>query len=114
MMTDEDEWIEGFMARNRDEEWQCPGQQISVLVDFEEVTGKIAAATAGMYEAEANEARKAELTRLESACEEAADGKRRCEADPRARREQPHVLLILWAPRARNWHPHNPYARSTR
>ena len=38
---------EGFMAKTRDEELQCPGQQISVLVDFEEVTDKIAAATAG-------------------------------------------------------------------
>ena len=70
----------GFMARTPDEELRCPGQQISVLVDFEEVSEKIASATAGMGEAEANEARKAELTRLESACEEASDGKRNCEA----------------------------------
>ncbi len=70
----------GFMARTQDEELQCPGQQISVLVDFEEVTEKIASATAGMDEAEANEARKAELTRLESACEAASDGERSCEA----------------------------------
>ncbi len=71
---------EGFMARTRDEELQCPGQQVSVLVDFEEVSDNIASATAGMGEAEANEARKAELTRLESACEEASDGERSCEA----------------------------------
>ncbi|MEL7448442.1 MAG: S46 family peptidase [Pseudomonadota bacterium] len=71
---------EGFLARARDEELQCPGQQISVLMDFEEVTDKIAAATARMDEAEANEARKAELTRLESECEAAAGGERRCEA----------------------------------
>ena len=32
---------EGFMARTRDEELRCPGQQISVLVDYEDVTGKI-------------------------------------------------------------------------
>ncbi len=70
----------GFMARTRDEELRCPGEQISVLVDFEEVTDKIASATMGMDEAEANEARKAELTRLESACEAASGGERNCEA----------------------------------
>ncbi|MBT8083488.1 MAG: S46 family peptidase [Gammaproteobacteria bacterium] len=71
---------EGFMARARDEELRCPGQQISVLVDFEDVTDKIASATQGMDEADANEARKAESTRLEAACEAAADGERHCEA----------------------------------
>ena len=71
---------EGFMARTHDEELRCPGEQVSVLVDFEDVTDKIASATSGMGEVAANEARKAELTRLESACEEAADGKRSCEA----------------------------------
>ena len=71
---------EGFLAQTRDEELQCPGEQISVLVDFEEVTAKIASATASMGEAQANEARKAELTRLESACEAASDGELSCEA----------------------------------
>ncbi len=71
---------EGFMARTPGEELQCPGQQISVLVDYEEVTDKIAMATRDMDEAAANEARKAELTRLESECEAASDGSRRCEA----------------------------------
>ena len=70
----------GFMANTLDDELQCPGQQISVLVDFEEVSDKIETATAGMGEAEANDARKAELTRLESECEAAADGERSCEA----------------------------------
>ncbi len=71
---------EGFMARTRGEELQCPGQQVSVLVDFEEVSDQITTATAGMDEVEANEARKAELTRLESACEAASDGEHSCEA----------------------------------
>ena len=66
----------GFMARTQSEELQCPGQQISVLVDFEEVSDKVATAIAGKDEADANEARKAELTRLESACEAASDGER--------------------------------------
>ncbi|MEM9057937.1 MAG: S46 family peptidase, partial [Pseudomonadota bacterium] len=71
---------EGFTAATKGDELQCPGQQLSVLVGFEEVTDKIAAATADMTEAKANEARKAALTRLESACEAASDGERRCEA----------------------------------
>ncbi|MDH3588178.1 MAG: S46 family peptidase [Gammaproteobacteria bacterium] len=71
---------EGFNAMGRDEELQCPGQQISVLSDMEEVTDKIARATAGMPDAEANKARKAELTNLESACEDASDGALNCEA----------------------------------
>ncbi len=71
---------EGFMAAARDEELQCPGQQISVLMDTKEVTGKIAAATTGLPDTEANDARKAELTRLESECEDDSDGKMRCEA----------------------------------
>ncbi len=71
---------EGFIARDRGEELQCPGEQISVLVEFEEVTDKIASVTAGMDEAQANSARKAELTRLESDCEAASKGERSCEA----------------------------------
>ena len=71
---------EGFMARTRDEELQCPGQQISVLVDLEKVTETIASATANLDEAEANEARKAELTWMESDCEAASDGELNCEA----------------------------------
>ena len=71
---------EGFMASDRSEELQCPGQQISVLVEMDEVTGKISAATAELPDTEANDARKAELTKLESACEEDSGGKLRCEA----------------------------------
>lgn len=70
----------GFMAMTRNEERQCPGQQISILLDYEEVSDKISSVTAGMDEAKANELRKAELTRLESACEAASGGERSCEA----------------------------------
>jgi len=70
----------GFMAGNRGEELQCPGQQISVLVDFEEVTKSVASATAGLSDAEANDARKAALTNLESDCESKAGGTLHCEA----------------------------------
>ena len=71
---------EGFMAATRGEELQCPGQQVSVLVDMDDVTAKIAKATAGLADADANDARKAELTNLEAACEADADNKLRCEA----------------------------------
>jgi hypothetical protein len=71
---------EGFMAESRGEELQCPGQQISVLIDFEEVTGAVAEATQGLEDAKANEARKAALTDLESACEKESGGELNCEA----------------------------------
>ena len=71
---------EGFLAANRGEELQCPGEQVSVLVDFDDVTATVTKATAGLSDAEANEARKATLTDLESSCEEASDGELSCEA----------------------------------
>lgn len=71
---------DGFMAATRNEELQCPGQQISVLVDTDDVTGKISRATSNLADAEANDARKAELTNLESACEDDSDGRLSCEA----------------------------------
>lgn len=71
---------DGFMASNYGEELQCATQQISVLTDLLDVTDKVAAAVEGTEGAEANDARKAELTRLESECEDDADGELRCEA----------------------------------
>jgi hypothetical protein len=71
---------EGFIARERSEEQQCPGEQASVLVAVEDVTAGVAEAVAGLDDAEANDARKAELTRLESACEEASGNTLSCEA----------------------------------
>jgi hypothetical protein len=71
---------EGFMATSRGEELQCPGQQISVLVDYNDVTSDIAAAIANLDDADANAARKARLTDLESECEKSAEGELSCEA----------------------------------
>ncbi len=71
---------EGFMAVTREEELRCPGQQISVLMNYSNVTDQVANATSGLDDAEANEARKATLTELESACEEASGGELNCEA----------------------------------
>jgi len=71
---------EGFLASGRDQELRCPGQQVSVLVDLNEVTDKVEKATEGLPDAKANDARKAELTNLESACEQASNGAFKCEA----------------------------------
>lgn len=76
---------DGFIASTRAEELQCSGEILSVLIDTEEVTDKVKAATAGLPDAQANEARKRELSRLESECAEAskknrATGPLACEA----------------------------------
>lgn len=71
---------EGFLAGEREEELQCPGEQVSVLVGYEEVSGKVLTAIEGLSDTEANEARKASLTRLEADCEEASEGELACEA----------------------------------
>ena len=70
----------GFMAASRDQERRCAGHQISVLIDFEDVTAEISRATADLDDAAANEARKAKLTELESACQKAAHDRLHCEA----------------------------------
>jgi hypothetical protein len=63
----------GFVAANREAELSCPSDQLSVLVQMDEITSDVAEATAGKSEAEANEARKQLLTRLEANCEDAAE-----------------------------------------
>ncbi|MEO0973511.1 MAG: S46 family peptidase, partial [Pseudomonadota bacterium] len=69
---------EGFLAKRRGQELRCPGQQVSVLVAYEDVTDTVRAAAAGLEAAAANDARKARLTQLESACSK-ADQDLRCE-----------------------------------
>lgn len=71
---------EGFMASSREEERACPGQQISVLINLENVTDSVSAATADLTETGANDARKAKLTELESDCESDSGDKLKCEA----------------------------------
>lgn len=75
----------GFLARTPGEELRCQGEAASVLVRTEDVTEQVRRATAGLDPAKAEEARRAELTRLEQACEEASAADRRtgplkCEA----------------------------------
>jgi hypothetical protein len=76
---------DGFIARARADELRCSNEILSVLIDTEEVTDKVSAATAGLQDAQANEARKRELSRLENECAEAskknrATGPLACEA----------------------------------
>lgn len=63
----------GFVAANREAELSCPSDQLSVLVQMDDITKDVEMATTDKTEAEANTARKQLLTRLESACEEAAE-----------------------------------------
>ncbi len=69
---------DGFLARDRASEKKCQTQVADVLTEMEDVTAKVNAATAGKSDQAANEARKAELTKLESACE--AQSKFKCQA----------------------------------
>jgi hypothetical protein len=71
---------EGFMAAAREQELRCPGQAISVLVDLDDVTNAVAEATKDLDDAEANDARKAALTGLETECETDANDELKCEA----------------------------------
>jgi hypothetical protein len=73
---------DGFLAGGREQELRCPTQNADILMEIEDVTAKVAAATAGKDDAAAGEIRKKTLTQLEQACEQAA-GKsdpRRCES----------------------------------
>ncbi len=69
---------DGFLAKSRDEEKRCQTQVADVLVGMEDITAKISAAIAGKDDQAANEARKATLTQLESACEQ--NTKNKCQA----------------------------------
>src|SRR5688572_23288095 len=61
---------DGFNASTREGEKKCPTQMLSVLVEMEDVTAKVNGATAGMADAQANQMRKQELSKLEAACSE--------------------------------------------
>src|ERR1041384_7247633 len=69
---------DGFLAKSREEEKRCQTQVADVLVGMEDITAKISAAIAGKDDKGANEARKATLTQLESACEASTQNK--CQA----------------------------------
>jgi Peptidase S46 len=66
----------GFLARTRQDERRCPTEIISVLVETENVTSQVNAALKGLDAAQANTARKRELSRLEAECTAAAAKRR--------------------------------------
>jgi len=71
---------DGFLARSREEELSCASEQISVLMEMEEVTEEVRRASAGLGDTEANEARRRTLRALVAGCEEASEDALRCEA----------------------------------
>jgi hypothetical protein len=78
----QDRLNDGFIAADRNGELRCPTQYADVLVAMEDVTAKVDAATRGLDDRAANDARKKALTGIEQACEQAAKAKktpRRCE-----------------------------------
>ncbi len=57
---------DGFLATSREEEIACPDLELNVLVSMEDVTSRVKGAVEeGMSDAEALEARKAEIARIE-------------------------------------------------
>ncbi|MGC4029420.1 MAG: S46 family peptidase [Steroidobacteraceae bacterium] len=80
--SDRDRLRDGFLAATRAEEVRCPTQYADVLMKMEDITARVNAATAGLGDRAANEARKKALTQLEQACEKAAGTRdpRRCES----------------------------------
>jgi hypothetical protein len=78
--ADDNIWENGFVARHPGAERRCGQEQVSVLTGIEEITDEIAEAVSDLDGAAANVARKRTLTRLEQACEEAADGALACES----------------------------------
>lgn len=63
---------DGFVATKRDQEIACGTQVADVLVEMQDITAAVVAATRGVSAQAAGDARKATLTRLEQACEAAA------------------------------------------
>ncbi|MEJ1964284.1 MAG: S46 family peptidase [Gammaproteobacteria bacterium] len=63
---------DGFLAEGREKEVRCQQQVADVLMAYEDITAKVAAATQGISDLAANDARKKTLTQLEQACEQAS------------------------------------------
>jgi hypothetical protein len=69
---------DGFLAKTREEEKKCQTQIADVLTGMEDITAKVAKAVEGKTDQQANDARKAALTQLESECEK--NEKLKCES----------------------------------
>jgi hypothetical protein len=80
--SDRDLLRNGFASATREAELRCPTQYADVLMRMEDVTAKVVAATRGLQDKQANDARKKTLTLLEQECEKAAGTRdpRRCES----------------------------------
>jgi hypothetical protein len=78
----QDRLRDGFVSATREQELRCPTQYADVLMQMEDITAKVTAATSGKDDKTANDARKKVLTQLEQACEQAAGTRdpRRCES----------------------------------
>jgi hypothetical protein len=63
---------QGFLAGSREQEIRCQTQVADILVAYEDVTEKVNAATRGLDDKAANDARRKTLTQLEQACEQAS------------------------------------------
>ncbi|MBP1634800.1 MAG: hypothetical protein H6Q10_1374 [Acidobacteria bacterium] len=72
----------GFNAKTRAGELRCQGEQVSVLMETENVTGQVTKALAGVAAADAARVRNETLTNLEAGCEadtKKAGSPRKCE-----------------------------------
>jgi hypothetical protein len=72
----------GYLAAGRDKELHCRQQIADVLMEMENVTAKVDAATKGLDDKAANDVRKRTLTQLEQECEHASarNGPLKCES----------------------------------
>jgi hypothetical protein len=68
---------DGYVAPSREKELKCQTQVADVLVSYEDITTKVNAATAGLDDQKANDARKKTLTQLEQACEQSSQKNRK-------------------------------------
>ncbi len=65
---------DGYLAAGRQDEVRCQGEQVSVLVETQDVTSEVTRALAGVTAADAARTRNQTLTKLEERCE--ADAKK--------------------------------------
>lgn len=73
LATSEQDLIrDGFATLAREDEQRCATQRADVLVAMEDITAGVNAATRGLGDTEAKEARRRQLTSLEQQCEQAA------------------------------------------
>ena len=69
---------DGFLAGRPEDEVACPTDRLSVLIETEQITSQVAAATSGKAGKEAGEIRRRTLKRLVQECEDASNLK--CES----------------------------------